>query len=226
MKKVILNSLQRSLLLSFLLLLTACGKNTQEDLNKNVPWKATVTADGFTQILGVDIGKDTFKEIMFKLQLLAEPALFETSEGKLSLEAYFGKKRFGALEARLIAEMDADQTLLKQMLKEKVGDREAMPSNLWKYKLTVKSTKLANNLRVWRLVYLPVSDYEIKQMNFFGKPEEKLKVSKTAEYWLYPKRGMALLYDTAGKEIFYFVAPKEFQRLKDSLPKEVVMNIQ
>jgi len=191
-----------------------------------MPWKASVTANGHTNVLGVDIGKATFKEIMFKLQLLAEPALFQAKDGKLSLEAYFGKKRFGALEARLITEMDADQVLLKQMLDEKVGDREATPSNLWKYKLTIKSTKIANDLRVWRLIYLPVSDYEIKQMKFFGEPEEKLKISETAEYWLYPSRGIALLYDTAGKEIFYFVAPKEFQRLRDALPKEVVIKIQ
>ena len=209
-----------------MLLISACDNNTEQSLNKSMPWKAAVTADGYTNVLGVDIGKDTFKEIMFKLQLLAEPALFETKDGKLSLEAYFGKKRFGALEARLIAEMDADQTLLKQMLDEKVGDREATPSNLWKYKITVKSTKIANDLRVWRLIYLPVSDYEIKQMKFFGEPDEKLKVSKTAEYWLYPSRGIALLYDTAGKEIFYFVAPKEFQRLRDALPKEAVIKIQ
>lgn len=218
--------MQKVLLISLLLLLSACGKNTEESLNKSMPWKAVVTADGYTNVLGLDIGKATFKEIMFKLQLLAEPALFQTKDGKLSLEAYFGKKRFGALEARLITEMDADQALLKQMLDEKVGDREATPSNLWKYKLTIKSTKIANDLRVWRLIYLPVSDYEIKQMKFFGEPEEKLKISETAEYWLYPSRGIALLYDTAGKEIFYFVAPKEFQRLRDALPKEVVIKIQ
>ena len=218
--------MQKVLLISLLLLLSACGKNTEESLNKSMPWKAVVTADGYTNVLGLDIGKATFKEIMFKLQLLAEPALFQTKDGKLSLEAYFGKKRFGALEARLITEMDADQVLLKQMLDEKVGDREATPSNLWKYKLTIKSTKIANDLRVWRLIYLPVSDYEIKQMKFFGEPEEKLKISETAEYWLYPSRGIALLYETAGKEIFYFVAPKEFQRLRDALPKEVVIKIQ
>ncbi len=212
--------------ISLLLLLNACDNNTEESLNKSMPWKSTVTAEGYTNVLGVDIGKDTFKEIMFKLQLLAEPALFETKDGKLSLEAYFGKKRFGALEARLITEMDADQALLKQMLTDKVGDREATPSNLWKYKITVKSTKIANDLRVWRLIYLPISDYEIKQMKFFGEPEEKLKVSETAEYWLYPSRGVALLYDTAGKEIFYFVAPNEFQRLRDALPKEAVIKIQ
>jgi len=61
------------------------------------------------------------------------------------------------------------------MLIEKVGDRDSTPSNHWKYTLTVKNTKIANDLRVWHLIYLPVSDYEPKQMKPFGEPEEKLK---------------------------------------------------
>jgi len=36
---------------------------------------------------------------------------------------------------------------------------------------------------------------------------------------------MALLYDTAGKEIFYYVAPRDFPRLKATLPKETVIQI-
>ncbi len=211
--------------LSLLLFLVACGKNSEESLNKNLPWRVSTIAEGSTEVLGVEVGKSTFKEMMFKLKLLAEPALFESPDGKLSLEAYFGKKKFGALEARLIVEMDAEQSLLKKILAEKVGDREATPSNHWKYKITVKNTKITNDLRIWRLIYLPVSDYEIKQMNFFGIPEETLKINSTAEYWFYPSRGMALLYDTAGKEIFYYVAPNDFERLKAILPKKAVVHI-
>ena len=207
-----------------LFLLVACGKNDQDALNKNLPWQVSTTEDGSTNVLGVSIGNITFKDLMFKLQLLAEPALFQGPDGKLTLEAYFGKKKFGVLEARLIAEMDADESLLKKMLAEKTS-RDATPSNNWKYGLTIENTKLANEVRVWRLVYLPVSDYEPKQMNFFGAPEETIKVSDTAEYRLYPSRGMVLLYDTAGKEIFYYAAKKDFARLKASLPKKVILQI-
>jgi hypothetical protein len=218
--------MKKLIAIMLLLSLVACGKNNEAELNKNLPWQvSTETADGSTQVLGVNVGTMTFKEMMFKLRYLAEPALFQASDGGLTLEAYFGKKRFGALEARLIAEMDADETLLKQMLADTVEDRESTPSNHWKYKLSVKSTKLANEVRVWRLIYLPVTDYELKQMKFFGEPEEIMKVNETAQYWLYPSRGMALLYDTAGKEIFYYVAKKDFARLKTSLPKEAVIRI-
>jgi len=204
--------------LLFLLLFTLFGCGYDKEQNKEMlPWHVSTNADGTTHVLGVDIGNISFKDLMFKLQLLAEPALFESKEGDLSLEAYFGKKKFGILQARLVAEMDADQALLKKLLKEQAG-RDSTPSNHWKYKLNIANTRLANDLRVWRLIYLPVADYELKQMQFFGEPEEKIKITDTAEYWLYPSKGMVLLYDTAGKEIFYYVAKKDFKRLKDSLP--------
>jgi len=209
--------------LSFLFLVACNGGNT-EKLNKNLPWQVSSNADGSIKILGVDIGNITFKDLMFKLRLLAEPAVFEGPDGSLSLEAYFGKKKFGALEARLVAEMDADQSVLQSMI-EGNTERDSTPSNNWKYSLNIKHTKIANDLRVWRLIYLPISDYEPKQMNFFGKPESIQKISDTAEYRFYPSKGMVLLYDTAGKEIFYYAAQKDFARLKESLPKKVIMII-
>lgn len=198
-----------------------------DDENKAIaatglPWKVTTTANGATHVLGVDIGETTFKELMFKLRLLAEPALFETTEGHLFLEASFGKKKFGILEARLIAEMEADQSVFKAMKEDNAG-RDSTPSNHWKYSLSVKSTKLANDLRVWRLMYLPIADFDLKQMRFFGEPAEKIQVTDKAQYWLYPKKGMALLWDKEGKEIFYYAAPKDFPRLKKSLPTNVTV---
>ncbi len=186
-----------------------------------LPWQVSTTANGATHVLGVDIGETTFKELMFKLKLLAEPALFETPEGNLFLEASFGKKKFGVLEARLIAEMEADQSIFKAMKEGNTG-RDSTPSNHWKYSLSIESTKVANDLRVWRLMYLPIADFEKKQMQFFGEPQEKIQVTDNAQYWLYPNKGMALLWDKEGKEIFYYAAPKDFPRLKKSLPTNVV----
>ena len=210
MKRLIIGSL-------FLALL---GCSDEAKIKTALPWQVSTKADGTTHILGVDIGNATFKELMFSLKLLAEPALFEAPDGALTLEAYFGKKKFGILEARLIVELDAEETLLKKMLREQ-ADKDSTPSNHWKYALNVENTKLANDLRVWRLIYLPVTDYQPEQMKFFGEPKEIIQVNETAQYWLYPSRGMALLWDTEGKEIFYYVAQKDFARLRDSLPMKI-----
>lgn len=222
MNKVLAGSLVIGIIVAGLFwFLSGNDKENKAIVATDLPWHVSTTANGATHVLGVDIGEITFKELMFKLKLLAEPALFETPEGNLFLEASFGKKKFGILEARLIAEMEADQSVFKIMKDENAG-RDATPSNHWKYSLSIKSTKIANDLRVWRLVYLPIADFELKQMKFFGEPQEKIQVTDNAQYWLYPEKGMALLWDKEGKEIFYYAAPKDFARLKKSLPTKVV----
>ena len=211
-------------ILGLLFLLTACDSKKEEATKAYLPWKVTAVSESATHVLGVDIGSTTFKELMFALQLLAEPALFQSNEGKLTLEAYFGKKKFGILEARLVAEMDADEAILKKMLKEHVG-RDSTPSNHWKYQLNIENTRIANELRVWRLVYMPVGDYEVKQIKFFGEPEEKIQINDTAQYLLYPSKGLVVLWDTDGKEVFYYVAKKDFERLKKTLPmKKLILS--
>ena len=216
--------MRKVFILALLAMLVACDSKTKEKAKTNLPWKVSANSDNATHVLGVDIGAITFKELMFALQLLAEPALFESKDGKLTLEAYFGKKKFGILEARLVAEMDADDGVLKKLLKEQVG-RDATPSNHWKYKLNVENTRVANELNVWRLVYMPVSDYELKQIKFFGEPEEKIQINETAQYYLYPSKGLVVLWDTDGKEVFYYVAKKDFERLKKSLPmKKLILS--
>ncbi len=222
MNKVLTGSLVVGIIVASLFwFLSGNDKENKAVAATGLPWQVSTTANGATHVLGVDIGETTFKELMFKLRLLAEPALFETPEGNLFLEASFGKKKFGVLEARLIAEMEADQSVFKMMKEDNAG-RDSTPSNHWKYSLSIESTKVANDLRVWRLVYLPIADFDLKQMKFFGEPQEKIQVTDNAQYWLYPKKGMALLWDKEGKEIFYYAAPKDFARLKKSLPTKVV----
>ncbi len=204
--------------------LLGCGSDNKitvlnDEYKEKLPWQVSTNENGTIHVLGVDIGDATFIELVKKLELLADPALFEAQNGDLSLEAYFGKKKFGVLEARLLVELDADEATLKKMLNEQVK-KKSTPSNHWKYSLSIPNLKLANDLRVWRLIYLPITDYEPKQMKFFGEPDEKIQVNESAQYWLYPDRGMALLWDTEGKEIFYYVASKDFDRLKKSLPVE------
>ena len=218
MKRLIIGSLFFALLGFGVLKLMFSGVEVKA--KANLPWQVSTKADGTTHILGVDIGNATFIELIQKLRLLADPALFEAPNGDLSLEAYFGKKKFGVLEARLVVELDADKVTLKKMLKEQVK-KSSTPSNHWKYSLSIPNLKLANDIRVWRLIYLPVTDYQPEQMKFFGEPEEKIQINETAQYWLYPSRGMVLLWDTAGKEIFYYFAEKDYPRLKASLPMKI-----
>jgi hypothetical protein len=207
------------ILFSLLVLLTACTAKERD--TENLPWKTSVTESGATQVFGISVGEVTLKELSIRLKKISASALFETPEGVLSLEAYFGKTMVGLLEGRIIVDLQADSAFLKAE-REYARERDATPNNNWKYRLSTEGLAKTVDMVVWRMAYLPTGQYEQKQMNFFGEPEEIINITKTAQYRLYPSKGLALLWDTEGSEIFYYVAPKDFLRLKDSLPMEVV----
>ena len=97
--------MKRLMITGLFFILIGCGaqdEETQKRYAEIVPWNISVNADGTTGIIGVDIGNATFKDLMFKLKLLAEPAVFEASDGTLTLEVYFGKKKFGILRSPLL----------------------------------------------------------------------------------------------------------------------------
>lgn len=206
-------------LLVFLILLTAC--NPKERDTQNLPWKTSITASGATQVFGISVGEVTLKELSIRLKKISDSALFETPKGVLSLEAYFGKTMIGLLEGRIIVDLEADSAFLKTE-RQYARERDSTPNNNWKYKLSTEGLAQTVDMVIWRMVYIPTGEYEQKQINFFGKPKETIKVTETAQYRLYPNKGIAVLWDTEGSEIFYYVAPKDFSRLKASLPMKIV----
>ena len=194
----------------------------KQQLNKDLPWKIEISETGATKVFGLDVGRLTLEEMMLSLHKIADVSIFEARDGKLSLEAYFGKTRLGIFDAILIADVDADQVKLREFLTQvNPSDKEATPSGNWKYALAESSIKQANKMRVWRLVYIPSANYEaVTIRKQFGEPESTETLPDDLVYWFYPQKGVAILQDPNGREIFYYVAADEFDRLKVALPRK------
>ena len=221
--------MKRLLLLTVILLflgLLLAGwmySNSGKDITKNdLPWKIELSETGATKVLGLDIGRLTLEEMMLSLHKIAELSVFESREGELSLEAFFGKTRLGIFDATLVAELDADQLELKQFINlASPNKRKGTPSGNWKYEITEESVKKANDMRVWRLVYMPSVNYDATTIQkYFGEPDSKEQLEEGLTYWFYPKKGVVVLEDDNGREVFYYVAADEFSRLEAVLPKE------
>ena len=76
-------------------------------------------------------------------------------------------------------------------------------------------------------MYISIAAYEEKQIGYFGKPDSVEKVTDTAEYRFYPKKGVVVLWDQAGKETFYYTSPSNYPRLIKALEdskKETSLN--
>lgn len=199
--------------------ITACDGNNSSVENQRLPWDIQSNTAGETAVFGINPGKITLREFALHFHELADVRLFQKPNGDLFLEAYLGKIRLGKFDARLVAELDAPDALLQSVLASN-KNRTPTPNNYWQYNLNDQQLLEALEQRVWRFMYIPIADYEEKQVGFFGEPESVRKASDTAEYRFYPQKGFAMLWDKAGKETFYYASPSEFGRLKVAIEND------
>jgi hypothetical protein len=51
----------------------------------------------------------------------------------------------------------------------------------------------------------------------FGRPSERIRSSESVEHYLYPDRGLDVVLDSKGKELLQYVAPQQFELLREPL---------
>ena len=201
------------------LVLASCNSNTPSNESQEIPWMVQNESPQITKVFGITPGQITLREFAEHFHELADVRLFQKPDSSLFLEAYLGKTKVGKFDARLVAELDAPQALLES-IRASASGRTPTPNNYWQYSLNDKQLLEALELRVWRFMYIPVADYEEKQIGFFGEPASINKVTETAEYRFFPKKGVVVLWDREGKETFYYVSPQEFSRLTKALQED------
>lgn len=199
--------------------IASCNSSTSSVENRQLPWMIQSDSTGVTEVFGIHPGETTLSEFAKHFQELADVRLFQKPDNSLLLEAYLGKTKIGKFDARLVAELDAPDALLESILASATG-RKPTPNNYWQYSLNDAQLTQALGLRVWRFMYIPIANYEQKQIEFFGEPDSIKKVTDTAEYRYYSSKGVVVLWDKEGKETFYYTSPKEFSRLTQALEKD------
>ena len=196
--------------------LSACVDKSPEPEKDILPWQVSLLENGRSKVFSVSPGAITLREFSQRFDVLPELRLFQKPTGELILEGYLGKVKVGRFDARIIAELDASDDFMLSILSLNLG-RKPTPNNFWQYKLSEEQILKALDIKVWRFMYISIAAYEEKQIDFFGVPSLIEKVSDTAEYRFYPKKGVVVLWDTAGKEIFYYTSPSDFSRLTNAL---------
>lgn len=201
-----------------LLLLSACGKSDPQAVD-NLPWQITKTAEGKTQVFHIELGKTTLRQAIELWHSFPELAVMQTRNNEYSLEAYFGKQRLGLFEAKLVAELVADPATLDKFSAEHIK-REPQASGAWRLTVSEPNVKLANDFSIKYLIYIPVVNYEPELIRArFGDSAEVVKLTETVDAWFYADRGLAMLIDTQGGDMFYYSSLANFPQLKEKILK-------
>jgi hypothetical protein len=215
-----------SSLLALAVTLAGCGQEGGKP--DDLPWQITLDAAGNPQVFHLEIGKSTLKEVIEHLHNFPEMAVFSYENGKRTLEAYFGTQRMGLFEAKIIAELQADDATLTRF-QQNASKREGMASGQWKYTLGEKDVQAADSLAVRKLVYMPAVNYEPDiALARFGQPAERLPSAAKSgvEFWTYPDKGLIILMNNDGGEILYYVTREVFPQLKQELLEAKPKNAQ
>lgn len=221
MKKLFAYSLLLLIVVPLLMWFFSDPTYEKEQAETNLPWKMEFPENGATRIFGQDVGQVNLRELMMSLHKVGEISVFQDKQDQLTLEAYFKTSKIGIFDAKLIAEVEATQEQLRPFIAFH-NDKDSTPSGRWKYNIVNQEfVDQANAMRVWKLMYIPSANYEpVTIEKYFGKPDSKESISEKLYYWYYPEKGLVIQEDTESKEVFYYVAKKDYERLLGTLSKE------
>lgn len=205
-----------SFLAILFLLFLLINKNPQDSapITDVYPWQIKILNDGRSSVFGIILNESILKDIDGRLKVTSVVALYESTK-KLSLEAYYKNVSLGGLIGSFVFTLDATKEQLNKIKKESYK-KERTNDNEVKYLLDKAATAETKKLRVKNLIYIPrVQLDEETIVNRFGIPAYKLKL-KTKEigwHYLYPEKGLDLIYKQEGKEVLQYVLPKNFNLL-------------
>ena len=182
------------------------------------PWQIESLGAGVSRVFGIVLNETILKEVDTVFGMLPTIALYESKE-KLTLEAYYKNVSLGGLIGSFIFTLDARPDELESIKKESIK-RERTKNNEVKYELGVLASVKAQRFRVKDLIYVPAAQWDEKTIvKRFGTPTHKIKL-KTKEvgwHYLYPEKGLDLIYKKEGKEILQYVPPQNFNVLLEPL---------
>lgn len=211
MKQVIIISIV--ILFAIFILVDKKSENSSR-IAETYPWQVSILADGKSRVFGIVLGETTLKEADVIMKNVPEMALFAANK-KLSLEAYYKNVALGGLIGSFIFTLNASEQQLEQIRKESTKQERAENNGI-RYGLDKPASDKSKILTVKNLIYIPTVNLDEETIvQRFGKPAYKIKL-KTKEvgwHYLYPEKGLDLIFKEEGKEVLQYVLPKDFNEL-------------
>jgi len=207
-----------TLVLIVLFLLVDQKSDNSSHIVDTYPWQVSVLADGKSRVFGIVLGETSLKEVDAILKSTPKIALF-AANNTLSLEAYYKNISLGGLIGSFIFTLNASEQQLEKIRKES-AKKERTENNGVRYELDKPASDRSKALVVKNLNYIPTVNLDEKTIvKRFGKPAYKIKLKTKEKGWhyLYPDKGLDLIFKEESKEVLQYVLPKNFNELLEPL---------
>ena len=182
------------------------------------PWQVDILPNGKSRVFGVILNETSLQEVTRILKSTPELALYD-SEKQTVVEAYYKSILLGGLIGSFIFTLDVPTEQLDK-IKISAVKKKRLKDNEFKYELDKVTSEQMKIFKVKNLVYLPTVQLdEATIIKRFGQPEDKVKLKNNEAGWhyLYPEKGLDLIFNEEGKEMLQYVSPRDFNLLLEPL---------
>jgi hypothetical protein len=184
---------------------------------EGLPWQIELLHDGLTRVFGLTPGASTLDEVRGRFGPDAQIAMVIAPGETGSVEAYYETLTVGFVTGKMILTLETSQPQREAMLKRAIK-AEFMESTTRRIALADVDLQELSKARVQAFTFIPSASLtEDVVLQRFGQPAERVRAGEHAEHFLYPDKGLDLRLDAKGKEVLQYVAPREFNRLRDPL---------
>lgn len=183
----------------------------------DLPWQIIAFPDGTSQVVGLHLGEDDLGRAVQRLGAYQELALFESKDRRYSLEAWFGEVAFGPLKAKVTVTLALSPARAAALAPQAV-ERKPSPTGDWKLLLPSTVNATLNDALIIGLTYIPAYGGldEADFRKHLGEPAAWQRVDENQIRWFYPDKGLSLLINAKGKDVFEYVTPRQFQLPADA----------
>ena len=189
----------------------------QVGANLPPPWRTQLLANGDLQVFGLTPGVSRLEDAVSLLGTQPEVALIAAPGEDASLEAFFSSVAPGGVKGKMVLALATTAQQREAMLSQAV-DAEYMKSSTRRIVLDDAHRLAAQQALIDAIAFIAAANLDEETIvQRFGPPAERLRSSESTEHFLYPERGLELRLDAGGKEVLQYVAPRQFQRLRDPL---------
>ncbi len=172
---------------------------TQEEL----PWNSTVDSQGHVHALGLITHTSTLADAMrrygkdVEVKLFADQALNPTT-----VEAYFPAIYLGSIKSPMILRLEVPYARKQALMQEAPGVR-ATPTGEKEVLLTDFQARSLLNAPIETITLVGRDLPKEALIKRFGQPTLiKKSPEDNTEHWLYPQKGLRIIVDPEGKELF------------------------
>lgn len=202
-------------------LIPGLAKQEGVDPNSNLPWQIQVDDQGGSTVFGLRPGVSTLGEVRQKLGGELEVAIIAEPNEAGMLEGYYSQVSLGFVMARAVVTVEATEQAIIA-LRERALKARPMESSTRKITLHPDDLAAVEAMPIKAISIIPTVNLdEATVIQRFGQPGERLVVSEKRVHLLYPDKGLDVVVDTDGKELFQYVAPRQFGLLHEPLKAEV-----